>query len=133
VNLDCDQLRTILEAKLAAHKAAWEKENAAALDRDRAAAELWVEVMGPRWIDSLAKMTKAIKAGKPITKEMAPPDHGWEERARFFSPERRKHNDMYVPPSDLIGLLAMVNICTDSSVNVSKLGGKNVLDALSRY
>jgi hypothetical protein len=71
MNLDREHLIKIVDAKLATHKAAWEKEHAEDLARYRKAAEVWIATMGPKWTVAISNMTKALKANKPIPKAAA--------------------------------------------------------------
>jgi hypothetical protein len=133
MNLDREHLIKIVDAKLATHKAAWEKEHAEDLARVRKAAEVWIATMGPKWTVAISNMTKALKANKPITDDMLPEGGGGYGRDYSRCFQSRLRCEEYVPPAELLALRDLLEICTDSSVNVSKLGGKSVLDTLSRY
>lgn len=82
----------------------------------------WVETWGPSWKVAASRITRAIRDGKPVTRDMLPTDERNIGLA-FFHPshDARPSTKPYRPPAELSNLISILATLSGDTVNTNGL------------
>lgn len=83
----------------------------------------WVETWGPSWKAAASRITRAIRDGKPVTRELLPqhPDRAYGFALFHPSVDARPSTRAYSPPHDLANLLTVLGTLAGDTVNTNGL------------
>lgn len=120
---DIEALKAAARAAIEADRDKWKTTQTLHQDQLSRETRDWVATWGPHWKAATARINRAIRDGKPITRDMLPEDSARAHGVAFFYPsnDARPATRAYRPPHDLANLLTVLGTLAGTTVNTSGL------------
>jgi len=119
VRFSVQTLKTAALAALSEHKAEWDSATQAAADKREDEENEFAARHSEAWLAASKVIARKARRGEAILKSDLPADFRWRGNIAYY--ERLSTTPVYYPPSDLVQLLAVLDLVDGDFVHNSGL------------